>query len=191
MNRQLRWIIVLGVVFTGQIARADDAADVKAAARAFVEAAQIPDVAKMKQSVTSASGAVIDSMAAYITASQKMNAAAQAKFNQNVQENPFSPQLLEKYDGADVKVDGDTAILTPKTEANSKSPQPPPLTFKRENQGWKLDMMASGLPAETLNKGYLARASAALETAGEISDGKYASVGDARAAYRQKVRGDR
>jgi hypothetical protein len=187
MSRYLHWATsataILCFTALAPIARADQATDVKAAAKAFVVAARQPDAARMKALVTSSSDPIIDSLVGMIRSAQKMNEAAEAKFQEKITPGLFSAKDVEALDDAEVKIDGDTADVSLKGDNGKRKP----IVLKMENGTWKVDLLPNAQDAGRVTKSFTVMTAAASETAGEISDGKYKTAAEAKTAYFKKV----
>jgi len=178
--------LVLATALPALSARADDRADVKAAATSFGDAVAARDVAKMKANCTAASARFVDAFVAMVQSFQKLNDAGMSRFKHRITENDFAPRSAAEINAADVSVDGDTATLAFKSDANG--PRVRPTVLKREGSSWRVDFVA-GMRSdpEKLLMFLDASAKAAGETTDELNAGKYASVDETQGALRRKI----
>jgi hypothetical protein len=177
-------VITLATVY----AKADDKADIKASGKAFRDAMVAGDAATAKKHLVSdeKSEKFVNTLVELVAARKKLTDAAVAKFGEDGksivgQNRAPGPDMDGKFDDADIEVNGNTAIVTPKTGK--------PVTFKKDGGDWKIDFsemahqdqIERGLPI--MGK----MATVMKETAGEINDGKYDTVQAAKAGFHQKL----
>ena len=96
---------------------------------------------------------------------------------------PGTPQYTAKdFDDAQIDVHGDTATVTSKNGGK-------PVTFKKEGGSWKIDL-AEAIPHQQLDRvvQIMPKMTTAMnDTAGEIKEGKYATVVEARRGLGQHM----
>jgi len=188
-------VAAMFVVCSATFARASAEDDIKASGKAFVEALFKGDgAAARKHAITTEDGGkMVDAMAQMMHGRKELFDAAVAKFGDAGKEilpgQMFArtPDWDAQLKDAKIDVMGDTATVT--TAKN----QTRPAKFKKEEGRWKLDLTDTfKQPEQARNP---ASGAAGLEkfgkvmseTAGEIKDGKYASVQEARTAMFQKM----
>jgi hypothetical protein len=190
-------VIVLGCA--ASLARADDKDDIKDSIKKLATALKEGDGATAKKYVdeNENSQKMIEAMAKLTHASQGLQDAAVAKFGdegKNIGAGRMgggAPHFDKDLDEAQITVNGDTATVQPKAGTNTAPNAPParPTTFKKMNGTWKLDMQAMPDAARMAQSSpmFEKMADAMTQVAGEIKDGKYSSVQEARQALYQKM----
>jgi len=174
--------------------RADDVSDIKASGRAFSEAMRNNDIpaAKKHAILSEKQETLLANWAAFNSSREKLTKAAVDKFGDEgkdivAQRQGRQPQLdfdKSKFDNADIKVTGDTAVVTSKDPDHREIAR-----FKNDGGKWKLDfkdnpnMERAAQSAPVLEK----LAGVYNDVAGEIKDGKYKSVQEARRALGTKM----
>lgn len=184
------------VACSATLARAGDEDEIRASGKAFIEALYKGDAATVKKHAlfTEDQGKMVDALTDTVHAQKELVDAAVAKFGDAGKEI-LPGQMLNRtpnWEGllkdAKVEITGDTAIVT--TEKN----QGRPAKFKKDDGKWKVDLTEMfKQPDQTRNVAAAAammekRSKVMSETAGEIKDGKYSTVQEARAALFQKMR---
>ena len=183
------------LVAGGSYCRADDVSDIKASGRAFAEALRNNDIpaAKKHAILSDKQETLLANWAAFQSSREKLTKAAVDKFGDEgkdivAQRQPGrQPQLnfdKSKFDDADIKVTGDTAVVTSKEAEHREVAR-----FKKEGGAWKVDFK------DNPNMDRAAQSSPVLqklagvydEVAAEIKDGKYKSVQEAKRALNTKM----
>jgi hypothetical protein len=195
--------IVLGCA--ASLARADDKDDIKDSIKKLATALKEGDSSTAKKYVddTENSQKMVESLAKLAHAAQGLQDAAVAKFGEDGKTLGAgrmaggAPHFDKDLDDAQISVNGDAATVQPKAGTNTAPsapgapPAPParPTAFKKVNGTWKLDMQAMPNAAQMAQSSPMfdKMSDAMTQTAGEIKDGKYASVQEARQALYQKV----
>lgn len=178
------------IVCSAGVSRADDKDDVKAAGKAFVEALNKADGAEAHKYVYSDenSAKFVDTIIDITVAHKKLTDAAVDKFGDAGKDiagagmGARSPIEIQKnLDDAEVDVHGDMAVMTPKTGK--------PVNCKKDGGQWKIDFsdMANNPQLAVLLPMMGKIATAMTETAGEIKDGKYKTLEEAKMGYRMKM----
>ena len=178
------------VLLAGSRVRADDAADIRASGKAFVEAFTAGDAAGAKKyAVTDAkSDKFLDIWSEIAKANKALTDAAVAKFGDAGNQVAASggmgmqkPQILSHFENAKIDVSGDTAVVTPTTGK--------PVKMKKDGGRWKIDFTNDASfdrvdqQAAVLTK----MAEANNKSAQEISSGKYSTVDEAKVGVRANL----
>ena len=170
--------------------RADDVADIRKSGRAFAEALNKNDIATAKKHaiVSEQEGQLLEALGAFQSSRENLTKAAVAKFGDEGKEivpqrQPGrQPQInfdKNKFEDAQIQVNGDTAVVTSKDAEHREIAR-----FKKEGGEWKVDfkdnpnMQRAAQSAPVLEK----LSGVYSEIAGEIKEGKYSSVQQARQA---------
>jgi len=184
---------VVGVLLAAAVSRADDAADIRASARAFSQALSKGDTKTVRKYAFTdeAGGKFLDAVATQTGARKKLVDAAVDKFGPDgktidSQRSAVSDlaEIDKQLEGSRIVVNGDAATVT---SNNGK-----PLKFKRDGGIWKIDFR------ETFNSrltqqidqvvGVLNKRAGAMEkTAAEIKEGKYKTVDEAKTGLFQNI----
>lgn len=193
-------VIVLGCC--ASLARADDKDDIKDSIKKLGAALKEGDSSTAKKYVddNENSQKMIESLAKLTHAGQGLQDAAVAKFGEDGKNLGAgrmaggAPHFDKDLDAAQITVNGDTATVQPKPGTNTtpgapNSPNARPTTFKKIKGTWCLDMQAMPDAARMAQSSPMfdKMADAMTQVAGEIKDGKYASVQEARQALYQKI----
>lgn len=183
--------IVLGCA--ASLARAGDKDDIKQSIKALATALQDGDGGTARKYVddNQDSQKVIESLAKLTHAAHGLQDAAVAKFGEQGKTLGAgrmagnAPHFDKDLDEAQITVNGDTAIIQPK----NSTPQSRPTTFRKINGTWRLDLQSMPDAARMAQRsGMFDKMSDVMtELTGEIKDGKYSSVQEARQAFSQKV----
>ena len=183
-------VLMSGAAFV----RADDKDDIKKSGQAFAKALHEGNAKEAK--TYTASGPTnekfIDVLVPVTQASAKLTDASVAKFGDEGKtiigggRGPGAPQYSNSpkdFDDAQIDVQGNTAKVTPKTSGGKA------LTFKKEGGMWKVDV-ADTLTADQVDQivAFMPQITTAMnQTTGEIKDGKYQNVADARQGFGRHV----
>ena len=177
------------------LARGSDEDEILASGKAFIHALYKGDAAAAKKHAlfTEDQGKMVDALTDMVHAQKELVDAAVAKFGdagkeilpgQMFNRTPDWEGLLKD---AKVEINGDTAVVT--TEKN----QGRPAKFKKDDGKWKVDLTEMfKQPDQARNAaagaaGMERFSKAMTETTGEIKDGKYSTVQEARIAMFQKL----
>jgi len=200
MLRRLAPVLALcGALIAAPLSvRADDAADVKAAATGFFKAMETGNAAEAKAAASGSDKqlALLDTLVPVVSAFKQLENAAVKKWGEEGRKtltqgqgggpNPFN--FEEELKKADVKVDGGNATIM---AANAKPEEKKePMKLKKVEGKWKMDMgsiPSEGLDDPNTTKMLKAMADVAKSTATEIDQGKYASANAAKEAMGQKI----
>ena len=188
-------VAAMFVACAATFARASAEDDIKASGKAFVEALLKGDaaVARKHAITTEEGGKMVDAMASMMHGRKELVDAAVAKFGDSGKEIlpgamfARTPDWEVQLKDAKVDVTGDTATVT--TEKNPNHPT----KFKKDGGLWKVDLTEQFKQSEQARNAGSGAAGlekfgkVMSETAGEIKDGKYASVQEARTAMFQKM----
>jgi hypothetical protein len=170
--------------------RADDKDEIKQSGAAFANALNKGDAKEAKKYVLSDPDTekFIDAMVPLSAARTKLVDASVAKFGEQGRtivgaRTGQTPQYTAKdFDDAQIDVQGDTATVTSKKGGQ-------PVKFKKEGGTWKIDL-AEAIPHQQLDRVVQIMpkmATAMNDTAGEIKDGKYQTVVEARRGLGQHM----
>lgn len=172
--------------------RADAKDDIKQSGVAFAKALHEGDIKQAKNYAVadSKTSRFIDALAPVTAAREKMIDASVAKFGDSgktiIGEGrgaAATPQYSPKdFDDAQIDVQGDTATLRPKNDTTAGANKS--LKFRKEGGTWKVDLGGT-LTDEQLDRivQFMPKVTTAMdETTGEIKDGKYQNVTQARQA---------
>lgn len=170
----------------GAFAHADDKGDIKANGKLFADALKKNDLETARKYVVTdeKSTKFLDAVLELSNAKNKLTDAAVAKFGEDGKKlaagGRTPVELARDFDEAEIAVNGDTAVVTPKTGK--------PVNFKKDGGTWKINfsgVMDEGQMAQALP--FMSKMATAMsETATEIKDGKYATVQDAQNGMRMK-----
>jgi hypothetical protein len=157
----------------------------KAAARAFAAAVHDGHKELAHQCVTGDEQQmkVVDLLVGIFNARQRITDAAVGKWGEEGRSivQPMQQWDLKNIDEAQESVDGDAATLTPREGAGRA------IKLKKIADQWKVDLTSlQPRPEDLQTLSILNRVME--EVAGEIKDGKYASMADARKAMVMKFR---
>jgi hypothetical protein len=171
--------------------RADDKDEIKQSGAAFANALNKGDAKEAKKHVLSDPDTekFIDAMVPLSAARTKLIDASVAKFGEQgrtIAGGPRAgqaPQYTAKdFDDAQIDVHGDTATVTSKSGGK-------PVNFKKEGGTWKINL-TDAIPHEQLDRVVQIMPKMAIamnDTAGEIKDGKYQTVVEARRGLGQHM----
>lgn len=183
-------LIVLGCA--ASLAQAGDKDDIKESIKSLAKAMHDGDGDAAKRYVddNENSQKLIETLVKVRHASEKLQDAAVAKFGdegKSLGANRMAgnaPNFEKDLDDAQITVNGDTATVQPK---NGDSEHP--TTFKKIKGTWKLDLQSMPNAARMAQSSTMMgkMAEAMTEVAGEIKDGKYSSVQEARQGLFQKI----
>ena len=131
--------------------RADDAADILASARRLQAAWGAGNAATVEKHTINDENSTkfVKSICSWIAAQQRLGKAAVSKFGESGKKLQFGINqfdLSKQMDDADIKVNGDTATVTPKAKGEDPAapgqPSPPTRSayFKKQDGEWKMDM---------------------------------------------------
>jgi len=191
-----RFVLAAGLsalVFAGSAARADDLADIRNSGKSFAQALRDGDAVTAKHYAVSdpTTDKALDVMAEITKARKTLIDAAVAKWGdegKNVTVGGPNESRTEAvqtdFQNAKIDVKGDTATVTSKEGTDSR-----PVYFKRDGGVWKIEL------AKLANFAQITRSASAVHmisdaytaTAGEIRDGKYKTVQDAKLGVRQNL----
>lgn len=174
-------------------AKADDKGDIKESVKSLAIALNNGDGPTAKKYVASDENnqKLVETLTKVTKANRDLQDAAVAKFGDEGKTlggnrmGPKGPQFDKDFDDAQITVNGDTATVTGKTQGNGHA-----ATFKKEGGTWKLDFLATAPELSQMGPqaGMMAKMADVMnETAGEIKDGKYSSVQEAKQAFYQKI----
>lgn len=174
-------------------ARAGDKDDIKESIKSLAVALNNGDGPTAKKHVVSDDNnqKLIETLTKVTKANRDLQDAAVAKFGDEGKTlggnrmGPKAPQFDKDFDDAQITVNGDTATVTGKAEGNAH-----PATFKKEDGTWKLDLLATAPSVAQLGQqaGMMGKMADVMnEVTGEIKDGKYSSVQEAKQGLYQKL----
>lgn len=175
------------------IARADDLTDIRASGKAFAQALHDGDATTAKHYAVSdpTTDKALEVMADLTKARKTLMDASVAKFGdegKDVVVGGASAARTEAvqtdFQNAKIEVHGDEAYVTNKDGTDSR-----PAYFKKVGGTWKIEL------AKLANFSSITRSAASVHmiadaytaTAGEIKDGKYKTVQDAKTGLRQNI----
>jgi hypothetical protein len=193
-----RWSSMSGIVIatvacvslcTGRALAGPDLSTPKAAAMSFADALQAGDVAAAKTAAVgdAQNQDLVSTLAEVAAQNAKLREAAKAKFGEEaskkIAKKMTSEELAKQLDEAEIKENGDTATITSKENPGN------PLTLKKVDGQWKVDMLSGAAGAQTAQQLPLIKAFGTLmsELATEINDGKYKTVDEAQSAMQTKM----
>ena len=193
LNRLCVGVAVSTLTFCGAFAKADDLADIRTSGKAFAQALHDGDVATAKHyAVTDATTEKALDIIGEITKARKtLIDAAVAKWGDEgknvVVGGPNSSQtegVQTNFQDAKIEVKGDTATATSKDGQDSR-----PVYFKKDGGVWKIELAKLANFASVTRAGPQSHmiAEAYTTTAGEIRDGKYKTVQDAKMGIRTNL----
>ena len=208
-NRPLQALLAAAAIVgsTASFILADARDDIRAAGNAFADAIRQGkfEDAKKHAVTDEKSEKFLDGMTKFVHARQTLSDAAVAKFGDEGKTmmpqaaNAPGPRFDQKWNDAKIEVNGDTAVVTPKNPPENNEPsgpgaraprmQPQPVKFRKDGGEWKIDL--TQLPhMEQMERGMpmLEKMSTVMsEVGGEIKDGKYQNVNEAKQALHQKM----
>jgi ketosteroid isomerase-like protein len=200
-----RWLAAFAVLacFSGLV-RAGDESDIKATAKSFAEALSKGDADAAKQQMvrTDDTDSMIDAITPVIAGRLKLDKALVDKFGKDAVKgvsggigmNQAMTQYADHVEDADVKIDGDTATVSRKPDADKK-PAPggqsrdSSLHMKKVDGNWKVDLTSVQDIQKTKERIPMMQAMGKVftELADEVDGGKYKTVAEVNGAMRQKM----
>jgi len=186
-------IFGLSIGLYTSVARADapDLSSPKAAAMAFAKAMQVGDAAAAKSATLSdaENQEIVGLLAGMVSSNLKLRDAAKAKWGEDAGDqlagNMKNLDMAKQLEKAEVKEEGDTATITSPEGGN-------PVKLKKVDGTWHIDMVNSmaGQAGSAQQLSILkAIGSTMSDLAGEIAEGKYKTVEEAKSALQTKVLG--
>ncbi len=176
-----------------------DLSSPKAAAKTFGNAVITGDVARAKAVSTGneKQGTILESMVNLVGGMKKLEDAMIARYGKEAFKSGKSPvssdemqDALKRLGEGEVKVTGDTAVITPKKKEGADPGHNEPWTLKKVGSEWKVDLASltksleeSG--AEEQVEGMKAFRTMIQGMTAEVAAGKYKTLGEANEAINQ------
>jgi hypothetical protein len=177
-----------------------DLSSPKAAAKTFADAVTAGDVARAKAVSTGneKQTTILEAMVNLLGGMKKLEDAMIAKYGAEAVRAGKSPvssaelqESIQRLTEGDVKVTGDTAVITPKKKEGATPGQSEPWTLRKSGSDWKVDLgsltkeieKSEDAPAQV--DGMKAFAVMIQGMTAEVAAGKYRSVGEANQAISQ------
>jgi hypothetical protein len=177
-----------------------DLSSPKAAAKTFGDALIVGDVARAKAvSVgNERQGTILEAMVNLVGGMKKLEDAMIAKYGREAFKSGNSPvssdamqDALKRLGEGEVKVSGDTAVITPKKKQGADPGHNEPWTLKKVGSEWKVDLGSitkaleeSGTADEQV-EGMKAFRTMVQGMTTEVAAGKYKTLGEANEAVKQ------
>jgi hypothetical protein len=194
---------LLAVALLPALCLAQDKPDLsspKAAAKTFGDALIVGDVPKAKAvSVgNERQGTILEAMVNLVGGMKKLEDVMIAKYGRQAFKSGNSPvssdpmqDALKRLSEGEVKITGDTAVITPKKKEGADPGQNEPWTLKKVGSEWKVDLGSitkaleeSGTADEQV-EGMKAFRTMVQGMTTEVAAGKYKTLGEANEAIKQ------
>jgi len=190
-------VVVAGIVAavfcvsfsTSRLLADADLSTPKAAALAFAKALESGDAATAKSAAVGDAQTqdVVGALAEVAAQNVKLRDAATAKFgaeaSTKIARKMSTEDMSKQLDASEIKENGDTATITTKDSPSN------PLTLKKVDGKWKVDMLAGASGPELAQQLPMIKSFGGVmnELATEITDGKYKTVEEAQTALQTKM----